>query len=644
LRRPRATQLNVERLEERCQPAGLQLGALPPAMTVLAGDFNGDGLADVARLSASGIWQVGTSQGRALSLNFWGSWGPRPGWAALLVGDFNGDGKADVAGLSNTGRWIVGLSTGQQFRMQDWGSAGSPTRWSQLVVGDFNGDGRADLAGLTARGNWQVELSTGRGFQARAWANWGSPSLWAWVGAGDVNGDGKTDVIGLSRSGAWTVGLSTGQQFQSLSAGSTAPAAALSAVEVGDFNGDGKADVAALSRGGRWLVGLSDGTQFHSWAWGSVPAGWEDTAVGDVNGDGKADLVTLGRNGTWTVNLSQGSAFATDSFGHPGRPLPGGVRLLAGDFNGDRAADAAYLRPDGNWQALVSHAAGFVPLTLGTWPLGLDAMPYRGDVVPYAAGAPWDPQNAHSFIDAQSPAQLAAMDFNSAGTYKTYVESFYGVLHSWVTEADLRGIRSNAALTQFLGAHLQALFPEVRGVLARAYPGLSDQSYRLLMAMNLAHGDYLYATTYGTRRAVTTLLHLKTGDCTEIADLEALLVRAQGIPARIVGQIYSYQSPAGYVGAQHVVAYAGGLWLDAEINTAFQVDLAHLAAVPPYSRLPDLLSAHRVYGFYNWYLQPQVRAEQLARGLDGGILGFYYLYYFAGFANGNSQVYFERGK
>jgi hypothetical protein len=56
--------------------------------------------------------------------------------------------------------------------------------------------------------------------------------------------------------------------------------------------------------------------------------------------------------------------------------------------------------------------------------------------------------------------------------------------------------------------------------------------------------------------------------------------------------------------------------------------------------LPSLLAQQRVFGFYNWYLNPAVRAAQLAHGQDGGILSFYYQYYFAGIGQGNTTIAF----
>ena len=53
---------------------------------------------------------------------------------------------------------------------------------------------------------------------------------------------------------------------------------------------------------------------------------------------------------------------------------------------------------------------------------------------------------------------------------------------------------------------------------------------------------------------------------------------------------------------------------------------------------------HRAFGFYDWYLQPNVRQDQLARGVDGGIIAFYYQYYLAGIGQGNTNLYYVRGR
>jgi hypothetical protein len=392
-----------------------------------------------------------------------------------------------------------------------------------------------------------------------------------------------------------------------------------------------------LSGTGRWTLGISDGKQFVGAAWGTWSrALWDDIAVADVDGDGKADLVGLTQNGQWVVGLAEAGALRTSIWARTGKRISG-TSLQVGHFAG--AFAAAVFLPGGTWLGALAHAEHrFALRDLGQWPLGLDAQPYHGDVLPYAAGAPWDPDNSRAILTDETPALLQGMYFNSLVSYRLYVDQFYGVLRSWVHEADLNRITGNDELVAFLGRKLAAHFNQTGTTLARLYPGQTTETYRLLMAMNLAHGYFIYGPAYGSHRAFNRLLHLSMGDCSEIADLAHLLIQAEGIPVQLVEQGYSYQSAIGFIGAGHVAVYAGGLWLDAEINTAFAFTFRDLARTAPNQRLQSLLDHHRVYGFYDWYLQPQVRAEQLARGWDGGIIAFYYKYYLAGYQNGNSRV------
>jgi hypothetical protein len=641
--------LHLEELEPRHMPSApgsLHLGALAPAQTILSGHFAGNGELDVARLSQSGIWEVGVPNGQAFDMTSWGNWGGRSKWQAFEVGDFNGDGFTDIAGLNRAGHWIVGLSNGHHFNTEDWGYFGPAANWSKIVVGDFNGDGLADIAGFSRRGTWKVAESIGGGFGVISWAQWGPAYHWAWVGIGDFNGDGMSDVVGLTVTGRWTIGLSTGTQFASSDWGSFASGNYAVDVEVGDFNGDGRADVATLSWGGNWVVGLSEGGQFNpsGWTnWGSV-GGWDDIETGDFNGDGMTDLVALGQNGTWTVALSQGDSFSTYTWARTGEKLPAGLHLQVGDLNGDGTSDVAVFLPNGTWLGAISDgSSSFAQIDMGIWPLGLDQFTYQRDQVPYAPGAPWSAQANRAFVDAQPAIELQEMDFNSPLTYSTYVENFYGVLRSWIHEADLDGITSDAALTPFLAQHMQSLYAQTRVALESVYPGQRQATYELLMAMNLAHGYYVYGPIPHYRGlSLDQTLHLRVGNCTQIADALAGLVQAEGIPARELGQVYNYQTPLGLFQASHVSVYANGLILDAEINVAFAVNLKALGQVSPAARLPALLDSQRVFGFYNWYLQPQVRLNQLARGQDGGILSFFYQYYFAGIGQGDTALTFVR--
>jgi hypothetical protein len=260
--------------------------------------------------------------------------------------------------------------------------------------------------------------------------------------------------------------------------------------------------------------------------------------------------------------------------------------------------------------------------------------------VPFADSAVWSAKANRAFVQVESSSVLQTMYFNTPASYQSFVQNFSGVLRTWVHQADAASITSDAGLQQFLDRRLNAKFALTHGLLAQAYPGQTAETYRLLMTMNLVTGFYRYASVAGGDRTLAQKLHLRSGDCTEIAELLQSLVQLQGIPAKELEQSYNFQTSVGHFIASHDVVYAGGLWLDAEVNTAFALNLTAIQRVPPAARLQSLLANNRVFGFYNWYLQPQVRAEQLARGLDGGILSFDYQYYFEGIGQGNTSLRF----
>ncbi|WP_439378088.1 trypsin-like serine protease [Amycolatopsis lexingtonensis] len=193
-------------------------GALRPLNArFTTADFDGDGRTDIAAAYDNGnadlsvlTWHA-TATGVDAPVTQWrtgaGNWVlAQSTWRA---GDFNGDGRADLAAFydyrdntANLFLWYGNASGGFDAQGVKWNGA-IPSGKAQFVSGDFDRDGRTDLgaaidlgsANLTFR-TWHAtaagvdapvtQWTTGTG----AW-NLGQ-SRWT---AGDFDGDGRTDLL-----------------------------------------------------------------------------------------------------------------------------------------------------------------------------------------------------------------------------------------------------------------------------------------------------------------------------------------------------------------------------------------------------------------------------------------------------------------
>lgn len=287
------------------------------ALSVVTGDWDGDGLPDVAVGRTSGAIESYLSQGAGLKLG-WTAAPPVPGPAALATFDSNRDGKLDLVVASQgtgTGALVVMLGDGRG----GFATSIMPALTQPIAVlgADLNRDNLADLVAIGgAPAAVQVFLKRLDGTFAPAVAVPAGAGPRALASA-DWSGDGVPDLA-IANTDAGTISILLGQGDGSFTAAGpdlgplSGPATLLAA----DVNGDGRPDLLAAETGGaavQLFLGRAPGAGAAD-AGAAGPAGLTlagtfatekspgSMALGDLDGDGHPDLLVAYR-GSATVSL-----------------------------------------------------------------------------------------------------------------------------------------------------------------------------------------------------------------------------------------------------------------------------------------------------------------------------------------------------
>ncbi|MEZ6033147.1 MAG: FG-GAP-like repeat-containing protein [Planctomycetaceae bacterium] len=396
-------------------PGVTQLTVAPKVTGPFRGDFDGDGDQDLAvRTAADGKLTVSANNSTVLTPAIWNTIGTNvyadfvasPSRVSVLVGDFNGDGRDDLVQPDmDADIWSVMRSS----------TNGTFEKLSQTVTGVLN----PDLPNLvwneqTKELSWNTisspNSSAVRTYELKVVQN-ATAGTYPSVVSTVTQSVAENTVPSLTQSlasladGEYTVFMRTsvnGRVSQwSEGFGISRRTAALptnyspwSNYMVADFNGDRRDDIAAYNTvRQQWVVALSTGTSFEQSVWTSgfnFGSGTNsnhvysrETAI-DLNGDGRKDiLVKDNTTAQWIANISTGTSFLTQTWATPSSLLGAGVQAttFAADIDLDGKEDLVAWLNTTTMQVYFSRDSSFQDTAGGvTWP-AMTTMPGNTTVV-----------------------------------------------------------------------------------------------------------------------------------------------------------------------------------------------------------------------------------------------------------------------
>lgn len=174
---------------------------------IAGGDFNGDGLADIAAIARDGSLRLypGTKNGPlGSSVNMWKdtTWDGMPHIARYKA---DASGRDSLLAITKDGSLYAypTAPSGQLLdqRREMW----QDKTWSKKLIstGDFNGDGRDDIAAIASNGAMHLYRGNAAGRFDSGTPMW-SDNTWDTYRAlmgGDFNGDGRSDIAAINGAG-----------------------------------------------------------------------------------------------------------------------------------------------------------------------------------------------------------------------------------------------------------------------------------------------------------------------------------------------------------------------------------------------------------------------------------------------------------
>jgi hypothetical protein len=427
---------NGDGVPDECESVPLLIGAVggPTPLggeprRLASGDFNGDGLGDLAL----GSWLDSTGMESRLTVFLGGGAGDfdtertfeTSDLSEVRAADLDGDSDLDLVTLSGT---VLAVHSNGGGGFESAVAIGSSSAPQGLVVADVDLDGALDLVTRDpgeGRVTWYQNLGKGtlgegrfmpRTFEVSEASRSLRPFL---VDGADFDGDGDVDLAltgGTDR--AVTIVENTGNYENAEEGEGFSVSHALrssgfiQAIATGDFDSDGFVDLlgaASRQRLQLWLSRAGEGFDEPSVLSLDVPV----LAVSDVDGDGAADVITGGANVQVRLLQSRGDG----TFLTPLESRVNGGVLAVADFDGDGDADLA----------VADTAPGRLSVLLQGEP-----GPPRLDPTSYGASG-----RVH-FIDIVDLDSDAILDVVTANTIDQNSSLFFGKGDGSLEDADVR--------------------------------------------------------------------------------------------------------------------------------------------------------------------------------------------------------------
>ncbi len=290
--------------------------------------------------------------------------------SSVAAGDYNGDGLADLAVVAdlnaNADNVAILLGTGGgAFQVPFFVVLPNSSSPEAVVSGDLDGDGDMDLAVSLKDNNAVVAVINQGGANFTLGASAATGAEPRGMDIADADNDGDLDIVVANRTGN-SITFLTNNGAATFASTTMAAGADPRDAAWGDFDGDGDQD-AAISNSDDRTIGLYTNTGGGFMAAGTISVGGQDRPegldTGDLNGDGLTDIATASGDDGPAFNrvivflASGGGAFGGPAF-YPSSGLNTSDVTLA-DFDCDGDLDAAASNENSNdVSVLANNGAG----------------------------------------------------------------------------------------------------------------------------------------------------------------------------------------------------------------------------------------------------------------------------------------------